>query len=382
MKKHKTYQIALITLFCCFTTVVFSQKDLDSTINKAYIKVFENPSEVIESGKIIFEKATSPETKSKALMLVSAAYLSKRENEKSLQYSLKAQQYIKEISDTKSKMDIFNAMGMQYQQLHIYDKAIEYLDEALRLAEKSSNKDSLFGIMGYNYAIRGFIYREQMSCEIALNYLDKAIAQYKKKLANKTMNANLSILTYNKGNCLLQISQIDSARANFQKSIEYAQAISANSLFAFAKKGLSEVFTAEGKYEQAIQELKEAEKASVSVGDLILNHSIYKNFSDNYLALGDRELYKTYFRKYLNVQKQINEKEQKTINNSINNLIDDIKIKTNNELSKLRKIQWTFLLFSIIILFIVGSLAFKNRNKYRKAKVRLETMKQKSQFKS
>ena len=375
MNKLKTYRFIWILLFCLWGKFSFAQKKLDSILDTAVIKIYENPNLAIETGTAVFERASDPKTKVTALMLVSNAYLSKRENEKSLEYVLRARDYLLEIESIKFKINVLNTIGMQHQQLRIYDKAIEYLDEALLLAGKLTPKDSINQLLGYNYAARGFIYREQMNCDIALDYLDKSIAEYKKGETFRTKNANLSTLTYNKGNCLLQLSRIDSARANFKKSIEYAQNISANSLYAFAKKGLSEVFTAEGNYKQAIEELKEAENASENVGDLILNQGIYKNLSDNYLAIDDRDNYQNYFEKYNRIQNQISEKEQKTINNSISNLISETEIQTEEKLSKLEIFKWVLVIFIFIALFFWGKLILKNFNKYKNFKEKLENLK-------
>jgi len=308
-------------------------------------------------------------------MLISNAYLSKRENSKSLEYALKTREYISQISSQKTQINILNTIGMQHQQLRIYDKAIEYLDEALLLSKQIKNPDSLPALLGYNYTIRGFIYREQMSCDIALNYFNKAISQFEKINAKSSMIANLSTIAYNKGNCFLQISQIDSARVNFNKSIEYAQKVGANSLFAFAKKGLSEVYTVEGNYSQAIVELKEAENTSKKVGDLILNQGIYKNLSDNYLAINNRELYKIYFEKFTEVQNQINNKEQKTINTSINNLIQENNSATKKELSNLKILHWILIGGILLSILILSSLIFKNYGRFKKTKKRLESLK-------
>lgn len=374
MKKRLQHIVFGVAISCLFCNSVFAQSDLDSIVAVSTIKIYDNPNAAIEIGNNIFEKARNPQTKIKALMLISNAYLSKRENEKSLEYALRARDYLPEIVSTISKINVLNTIGMQHQQLRIYDKAIEYLDQALSLAEKTAQKDSINNLLAYNYAIRGFIYREQMSCDIALNYFDKSIDAYKKG-TDDTRFANLSTLSYNKGNCLLQISQIDSARANLQRAIDYAEQIEAKSLSAFAKKGLSEVFTVEGNYENAIAILKEAEETSGGVGDLILNQGIYKNLSDNYLALNDRESYKIYFEKFTNVQQEIAQKEQITINNSISNLWEEIQLKTDSEINKLRKAQWILLIFSITVLFILGRLAIKNRKKYIRSKQKLEIFK-------
>lgn len=336
------------------------------------IKIYENPNAAIETGSTIFEKASDPKTIVSALMLVSNAYLSKRENEKSLAYILRARDYLPEIESVKFKINVLNSIGMQHQQLRIYEQAIEYLDQALALAENVAPQDSINQLLGYNYAARGFIYREQMSCDIALNYFDKSITEYKKGNRSRSKNANLSTLTYNKGNCLLQLSRIDSARANFEKSIAYAQVISANSLYAFAKKGLGEVLTAKGKYKQAIKELKEAESASENVGDLILNQGIYRNLSDNYLAIDDRANYQHYFERYNNVQNQISEKEQKTINNSISNLISESEVETEEKLSQLEIFHWVLIALIFTTLLFWGKVILKNLKNYLISKEKLK----------
>ena len=352
-----------------------AQKELDSSITASKNKIFEDPNKAISIGNEIYLKATQPETKVNALMLISNAYLSKRDNLKSLEYALKSREFLNEISSIRTRINVLNTIGMQHQQLRIYDKSIEYLDEALQLSKQITNPDSLASLLGYNYTIRGFIYREQMSCEIALNYFEKAFNEFEKKSEDKTMIANLSTITYNKGNCFLQLSQVDSARVNFNKSIIYAEGVGAKSLYAFAKKGLSEVYTIEGKYTKAIKELKEAEEASSNVGDLILNQGIYKNLSDNYLAINDHKFYNLYFKKYSEVQKRISEKEQTTINSSINNLIEESYSSTEKTLSNLNIVWWVLIVLILTSIIIFGSLSIKNHKKYKEAKEKLETLK-------
>lgn len=376
MKTRNLIPSLLIAMCCLCSAVGYAQKHLDSLVDVTTNKIFEDPDWAIKTGQEILTKANKPKTKIHALMLISNAYLSKRDNTKSLEYALKTRQYLDKISSEKTRITVFNTIGMQHQQLGIYDKAIDYLDEALLRAKKLPESDSLPSLLGYNYTIRGFIYREQMSCQIALNYFNKAIFHFKKISADNSMTANLSTLCYNKGNCFLQISQIDSARVNFKKSIDYAQSISANSLYAFAKKGLSEVYTIEGDYNQAIIALKEAEEASRQVGDLILNQGIYKNFSDNYLALNEYAQYETYFEKYTKIQEQINTKEAKTINSSIENTIEESKLQTEKKLIKLHTIQGVLIILSIIALIILAILILKKQKKLKKAQSKLEKLTQ------
>lgn len=370
---RKRAVISLIFLSCLLQGgSLFAQKKLDSLVNSATSIIFENPDRAISLGLQVYGEATQAKTKIGALMLISNSYLSKRENSKSLEYALMARDHLNEISSIKTRINVLNAIGMQHQQLRIYDKAIDYLDDALLLSKQIKNPDSLPSLLGYNYTIRGFIYREQMSCDIALNYFDKAIVQFKKISGNNAMTANLSTLNYNKGNCFLQIGQIDAARESFNRAIAYAQEVGANSLYAFAKKGLSEVYTVEGNYGKAIQELKEAEKTSEKVGDLILNQGIYKNLSDNYLALNNRELYKTYSEKYSVVQQQIYEREQKTIDNSIKALIEDNRLSANSIMSKFNRIIAALIILVVLVLGLSIYFLLKNRRKFLVAKEKLQ----------
>lgn len=372
--KTKTIVLVVLGLFCCIAPLL-AQKQLDSIIRASSNKIFDQPNNAIEIGQEVFGKATDPRTKINALMLISNAHLSKRENSKSLEYALKARAYLPEIKSIRSQFSVLNIIGMQHQQLGIYNKAIEYLDEALLLS-KEIHPDSLAPLLAFNYTIRGFIYREQMSCETALGYFDKAETQFKKSETNKRIIANLSTLTYNKGNCYLQLSQIDSARANFNMSMDYAKDIGANSLYAFAKKGLSEVYTAEGNYQRAIIELKEAEEASDKVGDLILNQGIYKNLSDNYLAINNKELYNEYFNRYSIIQEKTSEKERITINNSIQDLIQESNRQNSEELSKLKTIQWILIsLIALLIIFFIKTI-LKSRKDFKNATIKLRSLKE------
>lgn len=374
MRKIEIYLLPVLLLLL-LPGSISAQKDLDSIIGITKNKIFDDPNNAIQIGNEILSNATQARTKINALMLISNAYLSKRENSKSLEYALETQKYLPELRSKRTQINVLNTIGMQHQQLRIYDKAIEYLDEALLLSKQIKDPDSLPSILGYNYTIRGFIYREKMSCEIAQNYFNKAIYQFDKINNISSVTANLSILTYNKGNCFLQTSQIDSARINFQKSIDYAQKVGANSLFAFAKKGLSEVFTAEGNYLQAIEELKEAEDASDKVGDLVLNQGIYKNLSDNYLAIDKRELYKKYFKKYSDVEKKVHIKEQKSVNASITNLIQDNKDLMQEKLSDIKTLMWIVIIAIIVLIFTFSLITMNNYKRFRKAKEMLETLK-------
>ncbi len=340
--------------WCVFLTFfilqnAYGQEDEDSLYDVAIISVYDNPDRAIEIGKQIFNNNKSnPEKQIKALLLLSNAYASKRDYEKSLEFALQTKEINKKLDKPKLKLEILNKIASQYHQLGVNEKAIEVLDEADLIAKNYKYKDSIRFIMGNNYAIRGFIYREQLSCEIAIDYLNKAYNSYLKEPQAVRTWINRSVTSYNKGNCFIMLNQLDSAKNSFRDSKMLAEKAKAKSLQAFSQKGLAEVYTLEGRYQEALTELQNAHALAKDVGDLVLNQGIYKGLSENYLALKDWGNFHVYEEEYLKNERQTQLNERKTINN----LLQNYSVETNK---KEAQIKWKFgLMISACLLFFFG----------------------------
>ena len=335
--------------------LVWPQSKVDSILSTATSKIYENPDNAIALGMELLDKEDiSTDEKVKVILFISTAYSSKREYEKSLEYALSAIEYLPVLKDEKLKISLFNRIGGQYQQLKIYEKTIFYLDKALELIDKLPDDEAKFQNLGTNNMLRGFVYREQMSCEIGLNYFEKAIKDFEKALHTNGGKANISISYYNRGNCLITMGRMDDAKISFIESINYAKQADAISLIAFAQKGLAQIYTSQEQYNKAIDLLAEALQSSEEVGDKILNRSIYDALATNYMAVGDFKKYAAYRNKNMAVHKQITNVERKTINDAINNVIAtnsekiiSIKNKTQN-----LQIVFGFLIFLCLILII------------------------------
>lgn len=315
-------QLITYCLFFFLTAVgskSFAQhKNIDSLIKASTFKVYENPDQAIVTGRAIYKDPNNNlRTKIRGLFLMSDGYSSKRDYQKSIEYINKANTLSAQLDDPILKVKIINKIGIQYQQLKIYDKSMQYLDQAEKLSLAYPVRDSVRFSLGTNYIIRGFIYKEKLNCDIAISFFDRGIAEYL-HIKQPIVNANLSIAHYNKGNCYFLLSDNEAAKASFTESIAIAKRIKANSLQAFSQKGLAEVYTQEGKYAEAIAVLEEALRESKDVGDLVLNQGVYKGLSENYLAVNQWENYQKYHAKYLQTQLQIKGSERKSISESLN----------------------------------------------------------------
>lgn len=352
---------------------VYGQKDVDSILAAANKQIYENPDKAIILAQEAYNYPdASVKNKVNALLCISTAYSSKRDYKKSSEYIEHIKEFLPKIEDERQRMNILNRIAAHYQELQIYDKAIDYLDESLLLIEKYPHQDSVQSVLGYNATLRGFIYRKQMNCEIALKYFNKAIDAYGNTLHNPVMNANLSICYYNMGNCFLSLGKIEDAKTSYSSAVVYAKKIDAKSLIAFGQKGLAEAKTLEGDYKNAIFLLNNANQISESVGDLILNQGIYDGLSNNYLALHDWDNYMIFHNKFLALQNETKNSERKSINQSLINLTET-KAEEINQINKRYKPFQIFLIILIVFaLFILIRMVISEEKNLKKLQKKLK----------
>ncbi len=356
----------IILLIMTLPTCAQNKKRLDSIVKSASNQMYSNPDNVIKSGAIILKEAgKNYDYKIMGFKLISDGYSAKRDYEKSLEYVMKANQLLSYSNDQLLKISTLNKIGIQYHQLKIYDKAIEYLDQSEHLMMEYPIPDSIRTYLGRNYIVRGFIYKEKFNCEIALDFFDRGIIELQ-KTRTKIVNSAISIAKYNKGNCYILMLNNKMAKQNFEEAIQYAKDINALSLQAFALKGLAQVYTLEGNYQLAIQTLNNAILLSSSVDDLILNQEIYKGFSENYLALNKWEEFKKYQNNFLNTQKLIKDRERKSVSESLDLKDESLNIELKNEISKY---YYKFIGAVFIIILLVICFVLFIRNKVKKIRL-------------
>lgn len=354
--------------------VKYNFQQLDSLLTNSTNNVYKNPDESINLGLSLFkDENQSQEIKVRSLILVSLAYTSKRDYQKALKYILNAEEYSNKIEDKVLQIKILFRKGILYQQLKIFDKSIENLEEVEKLALLHKNNEQVVKFLASSYIVKGFIYKDNLNCDIALEFFDKGIKEYE-KIKTIEVNANLSIVNYNKGNCFIQLSEYNNAKSSFEKSIVFAKKENANSLIAFAQKGLAEVYSQQGNNQEAINLLDTALNNAKSVGDLVLNSGIYKGLFENYLALNKWEKYQEYYDLYTRTQSKIKISERNSIADSLdentkhqNEKLTNLKKKFNNSITY-------FLLIALLIIVIIILIIIKNKKTIKSLQSKLKSI--------
>lgn len=344
-------------LFLLFWSVAFTaQKNNDSLKKRAYSVIYEQPDETISIAIKLLKGEKRIDEVAHLYMLISNAYIAKRNNDSSLIYILKAADLINKESLPTTKIKILNSVAVQYQQMELYDKALETLDQSLQLTEKlePNDKDHLFNA-GFNYAVRGMIYRNQSNPDLALEKFKMAADNFQKLTLNPNSAANLSIIYYNIGYCYIDLAQLKQASAYFRKSEDYAKKGEAKSLEAYALKGKGETLFLTQNYASSLEALYKSEKMALPVGDLVLNKGLYKLIADNNLVLNNFEKFQQYNSKHLDIQKTLEQNDLKSLNRYLNT--QDLEQQQTYE--KVSKEYKTYAWVTIIMALLLGAFLSK-----------------------
>lgn len=337
-----------------FCAVAQTDAGIDSLMKHAKLDIYEKPERVIKLGDSLYNSPdSSPETKVEALMLISDAYSSKRDYGKSLKYFQIANELSKKENNVDLQIIVLSRTAVRYQQMRVYDKAIQYLDECDDLIKASGNKSQHQYTQGNNYVVRGLIYKEQLNCDIAISYINKGINQYN-KTETTLKNANISIANYNKGNCYVLLSNYAEAEKSFHEAIISADKVNAASLKAFAMKGLAEVYRQQGQNVKAIAILQDALKISKNVGDLILNRELYINLANNYKAVNNWGEYEKYNQLFLKNQSIIRESERQSISDSIT----ELSTANDDKMHKMQNRYYIVILLEILLFVFFAYILF------------------------
>lgn len=350
-----------LKIFSLFLSFIFinSQSTSDaSLLKKAKLEIYDNPEKAISIGKQLLKKDNSLKTSIEIYMLLSTANVAKRNFEESLKYILKAKELSQKTNDAKSQVSVLVSVAIQYQQMELFSKSLETLNEAdqylAKIPEKSPEKYIETATI---YAIKGMIYKSQSNSDIALEKFMISIENFEKVPVKKTTYSNMSVVYYNIGYCYLNLNQIDKAQQAFLQSTDCAQRNNAKSLEAFALKGMSEVYKQKHENQAAINLLIKAENLSKNTGDIILNEGIYNEMANNYLAMGQQDLYQLYNKKYYEMKFKRKQNELSSINQVIDNHNKETSVKSQKLKSQYYYMNvLSFVIASILIPILLYSI--------------------------
>lgn len=357
----------LFLMFMLFLPLAMKaqNKSNDSVFKEIQHYLYENPDKAIEVSNKIIDSEKDPDKKLKYYLFLSKAYTAKRNSDASYKTLLKAQQLLEDSKDFTAKIDAMILIAIQYEQMELYTKSFEVLDQVDALcnnlnAEYNLQKNSW---LGKSYAIKGIIYKSQKNNEIALKKFFTSIQNFEKAEQTVPTINNISIVYYNIGYTFINVNNFVEAEKYFNKSLIYAQKSKAHSLEAYALKGLADLNSLQDNPQKAVELLETAKVKAQNIGDLVLSEGIYKGLADNYLSIGNFQKHVEYNDLYKKTQFEKEQNELQSINSFIDNTEKEKteKLETDNKKHLIINV-----LISIFTFLILGFFVFKIVKKYKK----------------
>lgn len=178
-------------------------------------------------------------------------------------------------------------IALVYKDMGMYDSALTYQLQSLRIREQSS-----YSRVFNNYTGISIIYSELDDIESQKKYLDKAnnflIISNNSEPENKAVLHNLLGEFYNSQ------SIYDSALVHFSKVYEYSQIVGWKRGMAVGLGNMAKVYNAQGSYSKALEEHMKTLQISLEIEDASGIAEQYSYISNSYLALNNLSKAKNY----------------------------------------------------------------------------------------
>lgn len=215
-----------------------AQESRDSMRSRAKAVIYEQPDVTISLARKLLKDEKKPDEAAHLYMLISDAYIAKRNTDSSLYYILQAADLIKPGMLPTTKIKILHSIAVQYQQMDLYDKALATLDEAYAENKKITEDSGEHAFNdGFIHAVQGMIYRSLKNRELALEKFKLSDLHFEKVITDKRVPFNLSIVYYNIGNSYLDLGKYTGADTQCITAHTYAEQVNALRLSAYALKG-------------------------------------------------------------------------------------------------------------------------------------------------
>lgn len=370
--KSKLY-LWLIT--CCLSaTNLSAQKQTEPHLDSLFLLMNSDPDRVIKLGTELYEKYKgNPKMEISILTIIGSSYSIKKDYETAIDYAFKTREISQKINDYPTQIQVAGFIGEKYHNLNINSKAKYYFDEAYDLIEKHPLPDSLKFYKGNLLFLKALIYRDDLGCEFAKTYYDRALEVYLPLLKEREMlRFSVGDIYNEKGFCFLEKNVLDSAKVAFETSLKYAVNGDYSLLNSESLSGLGRIHYLNKDYQKAEEKFNEVAKLIKTKNVENVNPIVFKFISDNYYALNDIENYTH----YLDIYKQKTSSDISAKKKSVNEIIDKKTIQYKDEQENNTK-YWVVISILLVALFILLAVVIfqisRTKQKIKKLKEEIPT---------
>jgi len=366
-------RIVLFLILAVSSPTLSAQKEDTPNLDSLFLMMNSNPDKVIRLGNELYKKYKgNPRMEISVLTIIGSSYSVKKDYEKAIEYAFKTREISQKINDYPTQIQVAGFIGEKYHNLNIYSKAKYYADEAYELIEKHPLPESLKFYKGNILYLKALIYRDELGCDFAQTYYQKALDVYIPAIKGREMLRFSVADIYNEiGGCYLEESKLEDAEISFKSSLQYAVKGDFALLNAESLAGLGRILYLKKDYSGAKKDFDKAILILKSNKVENANPEVYQYISENYYALNDIENH-TY---YLNLYKQKTSNDISAKKKSVNGIIVKQKAGENSENGNNGK-YWIIAILCVLIALVLYQI-FQTRLKIKKMKQQISEDKNK-----
>lgn len=339
MKKHFAFIILFLVVQC------FGQEAARS-LDKAREQLYTSPKAAMKTAQAVFKKTSDDQTKISALITIINAEMLLGKAKSAVDHCNEAIALSQKTKNVYQEITVLSMLGNQYQVMMMTENAKKCLDKAENMMNAVKMPDSLQFMKGNLYNIKGIVFRDELNCEFALKYFDKALDVYRQQKNDRFSVTNQALINIQKASCLLSDGNIDAAEKIF-KEVDRADFDLGFNRF-YVKICLSEIEIKRGKYEEALALLSEIPIREIEQTDPELSSQYYRSFFNFYSATHDRKQEFVYLKKYEESLQKLDEKRSKIIDR----FVYESSIENQKELENERIINLIIYVFLTVCVLI------------------------------
>jgi len=292
--------------------------------------------------KIVTEPADSADL----FNLLGVAYQDKGQIDSALLYLNNSLDIYERIDSDKGRITIFSNMGNCFYQVGDEKQALVYAEKAYELTNKGANEELLFKT-AINYAMLLHLVEKDVE------KVDSLISVVMKSSYAKANPDMLSAGYQNLATFYYSIGELNEAEKRYQKALEVASASSFESAPGI-HMGLGQIYLEKERYTDARDQFKKGLNKSTSRKDLLMS---YENLAKVYTVINQADSATHYWNKHIELLRAIEEDRiQDLLLKSKTNtdiVIKDGQIKLLNEQAKVDALNAVVKRNTIIALVIV-----------------------------
>jgi len=357
--------LALVALLLCTGFPAFAQShaDADTLLLEAGKLMYKDPAKSATIALQVYEDSgNNKEQQILSLILASNAYFSMKDSKEAKKYAFKALALAEKNNDYVNQVKVYGLIGNHYQVLKLNEKARFYLGKAEAIMQKHALPNDMRYLKGNIFAVKGNSYKNDLDCDFAITYFDKAIHEFKQATNTSAVN-NLNMVQVQKGFCVLEKQLPNEAAAIFTNVLATPSAPKVYDIWVYAKIGLARSYYLQKNYAAAVAQLNDALEKNKSQDNVTIEHELYRNLSANYLQLNDDARYKLYNTLYHQTFKEVNDDETQLFSHLINEVSADAEIKIAEEHNTHRTYFIGLILIGLLAVVIPGIIVYKKQKK-------------------